>query len=174
MCHIVHPPRVRSLIKSFYLQINQGLAVLPGEVALLLSIFALAAYFYEPGANSPLVKCKQDAIKLSKTMSRQALDVLDHSHRSTSGTLEDVQACIFMSFVTYHLDGFSARGRLLTAIAASKARELRLHRLDDDYVGQYLRQNQSNLRSLLDREVKRRVFWHIAASDWYSHSHSSN
>ncbi|KAF4633565.1 hypothetical protein G7Y89_g4544 [Cudoniella acicularis] len=165
LCHILHTPTVRSLIRTSYIRINQNESVLPGQAALLLSIFALAAYFYKPLHNSEVATTKQDAIHLSKILSRSALDVLDYSRRNTSGTLEDVQAYIFMSFVAYHLDGFSARGRILTTTAISIARELRLHRLDADTESPTA-ENQTSVRFLIDREVKRRVFWHITSTDW--------
>jgi len=164
LCHILHKPTVQSLIQTFYLRINQGQSVSPGEAALLLSIFAIAAYFYEVSDNSKVATTKQDAIHLSKTFGRGALDVLDYSRRTTSSTLEDAQAYILMSFVAYHLDGFSARGRFLSTAAISVARELRLHRLDADTESPS--NKETTVHSLIDREVKRRVFWHIAASDW--------
>ena len=167
LCHILHKPSLRSLIKTSYQRISQRESVLPGQAALLLSIFAVAAYFYQPFHDSEVATTKQDAIHLSKILSRGALDVLDYSRRNTSGTLEDVQASIIMSFVTYHLDGFSARGRLLTTAAASIARELRLHRLDADNESSAAG-NETSIRFLIDREVKRRVFWHIVSTDWYA------
>jgi hypothetical protein len=165
LCRILHVPTVRFLIKSIYLRANEGESILPGEAALLLSIFAMAAYFYQPFASSEVATTKGTAIELSKTLSRGALDVLDYSRRNTSGTLEDVQAYILMSFVTYHLDGFSARGRLLSTTATSIARELRLHQLDDGYDTSATK-SESSARTLIDREVKRRTFWYIASTDW--------
>jgi len=167
LCRIMHKPTVLSLIKSFYIRINQNESILPSQAALLLSIFAIAAFFHQPFDNSEIVTSKQDAIHLSKVFSRGALDVLDYTRRNTSGTLEDVQATILMSFVTYHLDGFSARGRLLSSAAISIARELRLHRLDAD-TELSSSENETNVLFLIEREVKRRVFWHIASTDWYA------
>ena len=69
-----------------------------------------------------------------------------------------------MSLVTYHLDGFSARGCLLSTAAASIARDLRLHRLDAN--NELSTENEASVRVLIDREVKRRVFWYIASTDW--------
>ncbi|KAI1371645.1 hypothetical protein F4677DRAFT_435290 [Hypoxylon crocopeplum] len=164
MCRILHLETIRSLIKTIYLRINQGESAPPGQAALLLSIFALSAFFYEPFENSEVATTEQDAVHFSNVMSKGALDVLDYSRRNTSGTLEDVQAYILMSFVTFHLDGFSARGRILSTTAASLARDLRLHRLDA--ADEYPPENEPNVRVLIDREVKRRVFWSIASTDW--------
>jgi hypothetical protein len=166
LCPILHIPSIRSLIKSIYFCAHQGESILPGQAALLLSIFAIAAYFYQPFESSEVATAKETAIELSKSLTKGALDVLDYSRRNTSGTLEDVQAYIIMSLMMYHLDGFSARGRLLSTSAISIARELRLHQLDD---GNDLpvAHSKNNARALIDREIKRRVFWYIASTDWY-------
>jgi hypothetical protein len=165
MCRVLHIPTVRSLVKTFYLRISQNESVLPGQAALLLSLFALSAFFYRPFDNSPVATTEHDAVHLSKFWSKGALDVLDHSHRNTSGSLEDIQASILMSYVTYHLDGFSARGRHLSTAAASIARDLRLHRLDAD--NESPTERETSLHVLIDRKAKRRVFWHIASTDWW-------
>lgn len=166
LCRILHKPTVRSLITTFYIRINESEPILPSEAALLLSIFAIAAYFYSYFDGSEIVTTRQDAIHLSKTLSKGALDVLDYTRRNTSGTLEDVQATIIMSFVTWHLDGFSARGRLLSTAAMSIARELRLHRLDAAEESSAF-ERETSVTFLINREVKRRVFWHIASTDWW-------
>ncbi|TGJ84873.1 hypothetical protein E0Z10_g3865 [Xylaria hypoxylon] len=97
MCRILNLPTVRSLMKSFYTRINQNESVLPGQAALLLSLFALSAFFCHPTGNTELADIGNDSTRFSKYWSRGALDVLEHSRRNTSGTLEDVQALILMS-----------------------------------------------------------------------------
>jgi len=166
MCGILHIPTIRYLIKAVYLRITQSEYVCTGQAALLLSIFALSAYFYQPAENSEVAQSTRDAVDLAKILSKGALNILDYSRRSTSGSLEDVQAYIIMSFVIFHLDGFSTRGRVLANTAASIARDLRLHQLDADEYS--TAEKEFDLRALVAREVKRRVFWHIAATDWYS------
>ncbi|KAI0532034.1 fungal-specific transcription factor domain-containing protein [Xylaria digitata] len=164
MCQILNLPAIQSLMKSFYTRISQNESVLPGQAALLLSLFALSAFFYQPTGSTERADIGNDTTRFSKYWSGSALDVLEYSRRNTSGTLEDVQALILMSYVTYHLDGFSARHRHLLALAVSTARDLGLHRLDaNDSVP---RSHDVSLRVLIDHEVKRRVYWHLIASDW--------
>lgn len=148
------------------MKISQGESVPLGQAGLLLSIFALSGFFYRCSEDSEIATSEQEAVNISKTIGKTALDVLDHSRRNTSGTLEDVQAYIFMSLLSFHLDGFSARGRLLSTTAASIARDLRLHRLDAE--DENTAEKVSSVRVLIDREVRRRVFWHITAEDWYA------
>lgn len=164
VCRILHIPTVRSSLKTFYLRLHQNEPVPPGQAALLLSIFAIAAFFCQTSENSEVATSEQDAVHLSKVLGKGAFDVLDYSRRNTSGTLDDIQAYILMSFITFHLDGFSARGRLLPTVAASIARDLRLHRLDADLESSAAK--DTSVRALIDREVKRRVFWYIVSTDW--------
>ncbi|KAI1463571.1 uncharacterized protein F4812DRAFT_453515 [Daldinia caldariorum] len=164
MCRILHIPTTKSLIKTTYMKLGQGEAVPLGQAGLLLSIFALSGFFYRCSENSEIATSEQEAVHISKVIGKAALDVLDYSRRNTSGTLEDVQAYIFMSLVSFHLDGFSARGRLLSATAAAIARDLRLHRLDA--ADERPAKEETSVRDLIDREVRRRVFWHITAEDW--------
>lgn len=165
MCSILHIPTARSMMKSFYLTFMQGGAVLPGRAALILSILSLGAIFCQNCENSEVTTCDRDAVHLSKALSKGALDVLDYSRRNTSGSLEDIQAHLLMSFATFQLDGFSARGRILLMDAISIARDLGLHRLDADLESSI--ESENDVRHFIDHEVKRRVFWYIASTEWY-------
>ena len=159
ICRFLHVPTVRSLLKTVYLRLNLGEDVQPGQAALLLAIFALAAFFYRTSEISEVATTEQESIQFSKYLCKSALDVLDYSRRITSGTVEDVQAYILMTFATFHLDGFSARGRFLSAAAISIARDLRLHLVDAE--PELPAEGETGARNLVDREVKRRVFWMI-------------
>ncbi|KAI0098933.1 hypothetical protein GGR51DRAFT_576799 [Nemania sp. FL0031] len=164
MCRILHLSTVKSLIKTSYIRVSRNESIPPGQAALLLSLFALSAFFYQHKGDMESVTIGNATTCLSKYWSRGALDVLEYSARNTSGTLEDIQALILMTYVTYHLDGFTARYRNLLALAVSMARDLGLHRLDADRSTSASK--DSSLRDLIDHEVKRRVYWHLIASDW--------
>jgi hypothetical protein len=160
MCCVLHNPTVRTFIRTNYLRIHQNEVVPPGQAALLLSIFSLSAFFYPVTTNSEVATTSLEATHLSKIWATAALDMLNNSQRHTSGNLEDVQAYIIMSFVTYHLDGFSARNRYVAAMAASVAKDLGLHRLDANSP------DPLDLHAVISDRVKRRVFWHIVSTDW--------
>lgn len=163
MYPVLYIPEARSLIKKFYLQINQNESIKLGHAALLLSIFAISAFFYRTSPDSEVATTEKDAVYLSQILSTSALNVLDHSRRSTSGTLEDVQANILTVLLVQQLDGFSARARLLLSNAISAARDLRLHRLDAE---DEVQTNAVDPSLGVQREVRRRVFWFIASADW--------
>jgi len=159
---VLYIPSIRSLLKSFYQNVKERAQMKPCEAALLLSIFAISAYFSHPSENS-LLPGPDDLLKLAIILSKAALDALDYSKRTTSGSIEDVQANILMAFVVYHLDGFSARGRSLCAAAMVIARDLRLHRIDD---GDAVPDINLTTEAIIEREVMRRVWWHITSTDW--------
>ena len=160
LCPIVHIPTIRSLAKATYLKLYDPKSISASDIALLLSIFALGAFFSDPSPTSEVAKTEAESIALSKSFSRSALDALDYSRRSGSGTLADVQAYLLMSLAFSHIDGFSTRSRMLFSSAVAMARDLRLHRLDE------YSEPTTGVRAEIDREVKRRVFWYIASEDW--------
>ncbi|KAI1841778.1 hypothetical protein JX266_012045 [Neoarthrinium moseri] len=165
VCRILHNPTVQSRMQTFHLSISQQEPVAPAEAALFLSILALSSFFYPPSPSSETSITERDAVGLSRYWSTCALEVLHQSQQRTlSWTLEHVQTHILLSFVTYHLDGFSARGRYMSTAAISGARELRLHRLDTEAGS--IDESRLSPRDMIDREVKRRVVWHLTATDW--------
>lgn len=160
VCYVLHNPTLQTLIRTAYLRIHQNEVFPPGQAALLLSVFSLSAFFYPVTAKSEVATTILEATHLSKIWATAALDMLNSSQHQTSGSLEDVQAYIIMSFVTYHVDGFSARNRYIAAMAASMAKDLGLHRLDANAP------DPLNVSALINERVKRRVFWHIVSTDW--------
>lgn len=66
-------------------------------------------------------------------------------------------------FLLYHADGFSLKVRALHGSAISVAKELGLHRTDAVRNGLPPPKNQEDV---VDREVRRRIWWHLACTDW--------
>ncbi|KAJ4351630.1 uncharacterized protein N0V89_006973 [Didymosphaeria variabile] len=146
-----------------YLRLNDATSIVSSSVAVLLSLFALGAFFSEPSRTSEIARTEAESITLAKVFSKGAWDVLDYSRRTSSGTLEDVQAYILTSHALSHIDGFSSRCRMLFSSAVSLARDLQLHRLDEC---EDSTSHTTYARLMIEKEIKRRVFWYIASEDW--------
>jgi hypothetical protein len=86
-------------------------------------------------------------------------DLLDVAHRTNSVSIEGVQGLIIVSFVLANLEGLSPRTRSMYNMALQLARELGLHRLDHP--------SNAHLSSSAKTEIGRRVWWYLAASDWF-------
>jgi len=161
--HVLYVPTVRQIMESVYLNLEHGLPVVSSHVALLLSIFASSAMLCSSFLQDTAPPFSElDGSQASLFWANAALEVLDFSRRTTAGRIEDVQAAILMAFLLYHIEGFTSRSRTLWAAAIATARDLSLHKIDA----------QSNSAELHDQlnwietEIKRRVWWYVAATDW--------
>jgi hypothetical protein len=152
------------MIDSFYLCLHQNQPAPVEQAALLLAVFSFSAFFYPPSYQSEVVQQKHEPAMLSKALGGSALDALDHCRRASSGTLEEIQAYLFMSYLAYHHDGFSARGRSYLAVAVAMARDIGLHRTDATGSSEFGYELTAHER--FDREMKRRVFWYLVTADW--------
>jgi hypothetical protein len=151
-------------MKSLYLQLDQNESLSPSQAAMFLAMFSISAFFYHPCPDSHIAPTQQEAVNLSKFWARCALEVLGSRTTDATRSLDSIQAYILLSYTTFHVDGFSARSRQLHINALSIARELMMHRLDGSSDVPSIHQTP---RELIQMEVKRRVFWHLVATDWY-------
>lgn len=162
--HVIYESHIRTMIDDIYSKLNDAEQLVAGQLALLLAILASATaiYQYFP-PDAPLELSNSDSSQASLVWTKAALDLLGTSQRTSEGRVEDIQATILLSFLLYHLEGFSARTRSLFASSMSMARELSLHKIDAPG------SQSSDLLVHTDPvslEMKRRIFWHVAATDW--------
>lgn len=161
--HVISAHSVRAILDEVYMYVVERRPVKSSHVALLLSIFASTAYYWTPRSDrNGLFLTFEDANQASLLWSKGVLDVLEHSRRTTAGSVEDIQATIILSFLVFNLEGLSARSRSLISTALVTARNLGLHKLDV----QHQERLGSTLNTCLEIEVKRRIWWHIVATDW--------
>lgn len=166
--HVVHPPRLRGAVVKLYNELdNEGQADL-GTGALLLSLLASVTYLLGPEEcdidQLPTVAEGAEASEEFISWIRITLDVLEHSQRSNLGSIESLQAMIIVSFLIGNIEGASQRFRSMTAAALILARELGLHRIDR---GKNHWTTESGTHGMVDAEVGRRLWWYLAATDWY-------
>ncbi|KAE8154889.1 hypothetical protein BDV25DRAFT_147157 [Aspergillus avenaceus] len=155
--HVVHIPSVRLLAEEVYRRLFLGLKVESSHAALLLTIFASTAYNLESNSADTLFLNQPNAVRCALLWSKSAIDALEYSRRATQGSLEDVQATIISSLFIFNLEGFTARFRMLNSSAVIIARDLSLHRIDADITKD---------EDPVQLEIKRRLWWHLSATDW--------
>lgn len=162
--HILHLPFVRKKMDIIYLQLFQREPVEPSHVTLLMSMFATVALAmsHESRVHS-LFRTTQEAHQVAILWARFAFDVMEHTRRTTGPTLEDLQAKNIMGFLLYDMEGPTSRAVSLFGFGMVQARELGLHKLD---VPQSRNQPPLSKNELIEKEIKRRVWWQIAATDW--------
>jgi hypothetical protein len=156
---IVHESSARALIIEFYARLSQGQEVRPAEAALILTIASTSAYFWHKDAQLHAdLKSSENAARAALAWRRTAWDILNESMRIGRPCLEGVQAWSILAYLIYNVDGCSASFRFLHNCSVSVARELSLHIVDSP------RSEQND--DLVTREIKRRIWWHLAATDW--------
>ncbi|KAF9630700.1 hypothetical protein BFW01_g1262 [Lasiodiplodia theobromae] len=160
--HIVHTPTTTTMIHDIY-------AALPSRMhlpstALLLVILAASAHFWDPTVG--IFNSASNARHVSRIWLSEALKTLDQSRASNAPALEDVQATIIASYLAYNTQGYSAQFRLLQTTALELARQAQLHKTDAPGLASSSQQQQPRGDDPLRDEMKRRVWWHIVATDW--------
>lgn len=161
--HVLHTPSVRRLLDEVYIKLAEPQPVEPCHVALVLSIFASTAYYWTSRNDHDLLFVTlDDANQASLLWSKAALDLLEHSRRTTCGSIEDIQATVILSFLVLNLEGLSATSRSLMRTALIIARDISLYKVDAHH-----HERRSNHQDDgIEIEVKRRVWWHVVATDW--------
>ena len=154
---VIHEASARALIDDFYACLSNGQLVDPAHAGLILSISATSAYFWNTGASS-YCSFPSPAVASMRSLAwrKSAFEVLDGSRSITS--LEDVQARTILSYLIYNTEGLSARSRFLHGGTLAAARDIGLHLVDSP--------RSEQVGDAPTREIKRRLWWHLASTDW--------
>ncbi|KAI5196799.1 hypothetical protein E4T39_07622 [Aureobasidium subglaciale] len=158
--HIYHRQTIEALLDEIYCQIASGQDPILSHAALLLSIFVSGAYFQAFAAwPESVFPNPQEANQLSTSWKQNALDILEHLERSSTITsIEQLQATVIMSLMTQNFEGLSKKFWLLHCTSITLAKDLSIHVLDHP--------SRVKSRNIIEDEVKRRIWWYLATTDW--------
>ena len=164
--HIIHLPTFRQILENFYMKLSRGQIVDTDHAALMLSIFStVMCYTKWSEPDSVPMEESADRDNVFQLWFRSALDLLDHSRRVLPASLEIVQTCIVLVFLDYNLEGFTSRARAIFAQGLHSAKELSMHRVDCPHATRR-RAASTTIDSMIELEMKRRIWWHLVATDW--------
>ena len=161
----IHLPSARSTIDDICspaLDANEPAPVKMAKAAFTLSICAMSAFCWEKSDTtaSPLFNSTEDAVQQARVWLRATWDLLDQLRWGpSSGSFLEVQASMNLGDLIYNIEGCSSRYRYLHSHTISIAHEMSLHLID----APSLRRNTEDSHLT---EVKRRVWWHIASTNW--------
>ncbi|KAI0432452.1 hypothetical protein F5Y09DRAFT_144750 [Xylaria sp. FL1042] len=156
---IIYEPSARSLINTFYTQLESGHEGDPTAAALILSIASTSASFFHHRSTHEIFASIEEADQASVAWRQTALAILDDSQFSTQGSLERCQARAIIAYVVSNVEGCSVRYRLLHSYSMAIARDMSLHLIDSPMM-------TDKSDDLPTREIKRRLWWHLASTDW--------
>ncbi|KAI8948704.1 hypothetical protein F4801DRAFT_439784 [Xylaria longipes] len=156
----IYEPSARSLINHFYTQLEQGHEGDPTAAALILSIASTSASFFSPNtATNNIFASTDEATQASVAWRQTALIILDDPRLPSDGSLEGCQARAILAYAACNIEGCSARYRFLHSCSVAIARDMSLHLVDSTTAA-----DKSD--DIPTREMKRRLWWHLASTDW--------
>ncbi|KAH8664531.1 hypothetical protein BX600DRAFT_437074 [Xylariales sp. PMI_506] len=156
----LYKPTVALIVDRFYNQLKNGEAGDSAYAALILSIGALSAFSYDEDNDSQRIfNSAEEAAQTAKAWITSACHLLDDADRGFSSTLEECQARAVLTQAVYNTEGCSARFRFLHSCCITAARDLSLHVIDSPCKAE-------KRGDVITAEMKRRLWWHIAGSDW--------
>lgn len=158
---IVHEPTVRQRFDSLYTSLFYGTDIKHDHLALISTIFALSAYF--SGPMSGLHFKHSEAMLYSRKYTLLAQEALSAANCLSMPTIEGLQSLILISQHMMPNIGAIATLRTLAATIMHTARAMSLHQIDSS---KNKRLRESVPVDYADLEVKRRIWWHIASTDW--------
>lgn len=164
MQHILHIESTRDALDRVYTGIANGQEVDPGALCLILGICACVAFYWTVGSScgDALFDKHEPAHKVSSIWAKQSLYAMEQIHLATADpTLEAVQSMVMLTFLFYHMEGFTGRVKLMHASAIALAHSLGLHKTDS-----YRRPVSNNQAQIIDQEIRRKVWWHLTCTDW--------
>ena len=163
--HIMHIDNAVQAFDRAYSQAESGQRVEPGAMTLILGVCATLAFYRTTGFQqaTSVFADSEIAIQIATEWAKQSLLALEQARISTSSTtLEAIQGSILLTFLFYHLEGFTGRVRLMHATAIAMAKDLGLHKTD--LPGRTA--PTGSQADIIDTEVRRKVWWHLSCTDW--------
>ncbi|KAI0198861.1 hypothetical protein F4808DRAFT_247205 [Astrocystis sublimbata] len=160
MLPIIYEPSARSLIDTLYADLDEGRPGDPTAAALILSIASTSASFFAQNLKpNDVFSSTDEAAQASVAWRQTALILLEDTHSSPK-TFAECQARTIIAYAVYNSEGCSARFRFLHSCSVAVARDMSLHLIDSS------NNAGNNTADLPTKEIKRRLWWHLASTDW--------
>lgn len=160
--HIIHVPTVRNIIDIVYTLLEIGQRPRHDHIALLSTIFALSVYF---GSSASTLQFESaDPKTLFYQLILVAQQTLSDANYIARPTIETLQSVILIAAYLIPNMGPMSIFRTLMASALQGALQLSLHQIDSA-TNRRMRENTDVDWGII--ESKRRIWWHLASTDWY-------
>ncbi|PMD20688.1 hypothetical protein NA56DRAFT_573765 [Hyaloscypha hepaticicola] len=158
----LHVPTTWRLLAEIYEDLDVQRVPFATKLAFFLGIFAGSAYV----SNSNLklefpASTRTPPLALAELWHKQRVFLL--TKPPVPPSTQALVALMTLAHLCTQIEGFSGSFEVLAMTALQIARTMRIHRLDSYH---FREERKKNGADMVDIELKRRVWWHIAASDW--------
>jgi hypothetical protein len=155
--HIIHVPTTRQQLLGIYASLEACRKPTSSHLALVTTTLAVAVYFRPKLLETAAVREQEKGSCMKWSLLAQR--ALSEANHLTSPSLESLQATIIM---TQFLPNYG-QNTSFTATLAHTAHMLQLHKVDS-VRNRKLREETGY--DAVELEVKRRIWWYIAGTDW--------
>lgn len=162
----IHVPSTRTLLEVTYNELSGSMMGLHETIILFLSIFASSAFYVCHSHSHAISDQLKDASKWHNTWKEAALLALLQPDAIRSSSLVSLQTILIMTYLIWDTEGQSSMFHTLRGIAHSKAIQMKIHRLDAHH--------PTEDDDVIVTELKRRLWWHLASTDWFVRSFHLN
>lgn len=159
---ILHRPTAWTMLDALYHDLNAGHKPSATQLAFFLCIFSGSVYAskYDFQFQSPSLH-GHPRQALAEIWAQQAVQLL--TDRPVPPSVPVLQTIVSLAHLCTQMEGLRKNFNVLSAYGIQMARVMKLHRLDSHPSREERRKNGADM---VDVEVKRRIWWHMAASDW--------
>ena len=159
---VFHVPTTWNWLKDLYADVTPNKPPSATQLSFFLSVFATSVYVSRVDFQFETVALRgQSKIALAGLWFKQAVVLLTKPRVPAS--TQALQAIMTLVHLGSQIESVSGIFPLLSGFGFQMARSMRIHRLDTAPLREERRKNGADM---VDLEMKRRVWWHMAISDW--------
>ncbi|KAJ9313963.1 transcriptional regulator family: Fungal Specific TF [Paecilomyces variotii] len=159
--HIIVPDRTELQVNRIYECIDNGSPVNMSHMALLFSILAVALYFQLQNSSEPPDHVEKRCQEFSFLVGASLIQ----ANYVAYPDIEGLQATIIIAHHFSNIDiDPSVRGFFVLEAMIGQARSLSLHCTD---LPRFKEERRHNRPDWVVVEIKRRLWWHLTAYDWF-------
>ncbi|EHY55747.1 hypothetical protein HRR83_009184 [Exophiala dermatitidis] len=159
---MLHHPTAWHLLRVLYDDLEANRLPSATQVSFFLCIFAGSAYVSRKKLNfeSPSLQ-GHSQVTLAELWVRRAVSLLTEPPAPPS--VEALQTSVGLMHLCTQIEGLRGSFGALAMLSLQMARAMNIHRLDTQPNREHRRKNGADMVEL---ETKRRIWWHMVASDW--------
>jgi hypothetical protein len=159
---ILHHPTAWHLLRTLYADLGTNRAPSPTQLSFFLCIFAGSAYVSKEkfSFETPSLQGRSQ-IALAELWARRAVSLV--TEPPVPPSVEALQTIMSLAHLCTQIEGVSGSFGTLSMFGLRMARTMNIHRLDSRPSREERRKNGADMVVL---EIKRRIWWHMVASDW--------
>jgi hypothetical protein len=159
----LHRPTAWHLLRALYDDLAANRLPSPTQLSFFLCIFAGSAYVSKSRFEfeSPYLRGRSQ-IALAEHWARQAVSLV--TEPLVPPSVEALQTIMSLAHLCAQIEGLTGSFGTLGMLGIRMAQAMNIHRLDSRPSRDERRKSGADMVAL---ETKRRIWWHMVASDWY-------